>query len=91
MHEAHPEPAELPRCERQTHRLTVDEQLTGVGLVEAGEHLDEGRLARAVLPEEAVDLPGKDDQGDIPERMGPAEGLRQAAYLHARCNRSGHD
>ena len=59
-----PELAELPRRERQPHRLAVDQQLAVVGLVEAREDLDQRRLARAVLPEEAVHLPGEHAQVD---------------------------
>ena len=78
VHEAHPELAELPRRERQPDRLAVDQQLAGVGLVEAGEHLDQRRLAGAVLPEEAVDLPGENVEVDAAQRLRPAEALRQA-------------
>ena len=68
--EAEAELAELPGRERQPHLLAVDPELAGVGRVEAGEDLDQRRLARAVLPEEAVDLPG--EQTSDRRRAAPA-------------------
>ena len=38
----------------------VEQHDAGVGGLEAGEHVEEGRLARAVGPEEAEDLAGRD-------------------------------
>jgi hypothetical protein len=84
VHEAHAELAELPDRERQPHGLAVDPELTGLRLVEPGEHLDQRRLARAVLPEEAVDLPGEHVQVDAAQRLRPAEALRQAVEGQAR-------
>ena len=59
-------------------RLALPDDLAAVGLVRAGEDLDERRLARAVLPEDAVHLAGDDvevdaAQGDdTRERLGDA-------------------
>src|SRR5918996_1589761 len=84
VHEAHAELAELAGRQRQPHVLAVDQQLALVRLVEAGEHLDQRRLAGAVLPEEAVHLPGEHAQVDAAEGARPAEALRQAAKLQPR-------
>ena len=89
MHEAHAELAELPGRERQPDGLAVDEQLAGVGLVEAGEDLDQRRLAGAVLPEEAVDLPGEHVEVDTAQRARPAEALRQVPQRETRRLRRG--
>ena len=84
VHEAHAELAELPGRERQPDGRAVDEQLAGVGLVEAGQDLDQRRLARAVLPEEAMDLPGEHVEVDVAQRLGPAEALRQGPQRQPR-------
>ena len=47
------------------HGLVVDEDLSGVGLVEAVEDVHERGLARAVLAQEGVDLAGLDSQVDV--------------------------
>jgi hypothetical protein len=60
------------------------ERATRVGLVEPGEHLDEGRLPRAVLPEETVDLPGEDVEVDGVEHPDAGEGLRDVPGLDHR-------
>ena len=82
--EAQPELAELPRGQRQPYRLAVDQELAAVRIVEAGEDLDQRRLAGAVLPEEAVDLPGEQAQVDSAQRVRPAEALRELAQLEPR-------
>ena len=46
--------------------------------MDAGEHLDQGRLARAVLSEDAVHLAGEDVQVDSAQRLHAREGLRHA-------------
>src|SRR5262249_43598137 len=55
--------------------------LSAVGLEQAEEHPDGGGLARAVGPEEAVDLPAADCQVQSVERAGLAESLRQPGRL----------
>ena len=40
--------------------LAVDQDLAGVGMVGAGEHLDQRRLAGAVVAEQADDLAGEE-------------------------------
>nr|BFF10491.1 hypothetical protein GCM10025699_17940 [Microbacterium flavescens] len=44
----------------------------------ARENLDERRLARAVLAEDAVDLAGEDLEIDAAQRVDSREGLRHA-------------
>src|SRR5690606_28860747 len=51
----------------------------GVGAEHAEEDADRRRLARAVRPEEAGDLTGRDREGEPVERTGGAEGLREVA------------
>ena len=57
------------------HRCAVEEDLAGVGLVDAGDHLDEGGLARAVLPDERVDLPVLQVEMHVVQRFHAREGL----------------
>jgi hypothetical protein len=52
--------------------------------VEAGEDLDQGRLAGPVLPEEAVHLPGEQGQVDAAQRLRAAEALGEPARLQTR-------
>ena len=47
-----------------------------IGTVVAGQDLDQGRLARAVLPDQGVDLPITDLQADVVKGFGPRKGLR---------------
>ena len=52
-----------------------------VDLVDAGEHLDQGRLARAVLAHQGVDLAGEEPQVDVVERADARELLADALHL----------
>ena len=47
----------------------VDDDLTGVRVLDAGEDLHQGRLARAVLADERVDRPAPDVHGHVTERL----------------------
>jgi hypothetical protein len=49
----------------------------GVGLVDAGQNLDERRLARTVAADECVDFPPADLEVDAIERLRPRKCLRQ--------------
>ena len=69
---------------RDGDRLAVEEDLALGRLVGAGEHLDERRLAGAVLAQQAVDLAGPDLQVDAVERPGSRELLHDAAHLQQR-------
>ena len=65
-------------------RLTVDDDLAGVRLLDAGHDLDQRRLAGAVLTEEGVDLARVEGERRTVERLGRAEAPRDAAYLDDR-------
>jgi hypothetical protein len=58
--------------------FTGQEDLTGVGLVHAREHLDHGRLAGAILAEERHDLTLTHVEGCLLHRAGGVERLAQA-------------
>ena len=86
VHERDAEQVRRAGVERQRHRLAGHLQGRAVvGRVVAGQDLDEGRLARAVLAEQAVHLPGQDVEVDV-RQDGPArEGLREAPRRQGRC------
>src|SRR5690606_33899529 len=56
----------------------------GVGGLHPGEDLHERRLARAVLPDEGVDLAGTYLEVDAGEHLDPEEGLGDAAHPEER-------
>ncbi len=66
---------------RQRDRLAAPADLALVGLVRAGQHLDQRRLAGAVLAEQAVHLAGADVEVDAAERPHARELLHDAAHL----------
>src|SRR4029450_8797438 len=49
-----------------------------VSVVVAGEHLDQGGFARAVVTDQGVHLTGPDVEVDIGQRLGSRERLRKA-------------
>ncbi len=61
-------------------RLPPPGDLALVGLVGSGEHLDQGGLPGAVLPEEAVHLSGHDVEVDAVEGADAGEGLGDAGH-----------
>jgi hypothetical protein len=70
----------LAGVERERDGLVRDlERSAVVGRVIAGQDLDEGRLARAVLAEEAVHLAGPNVQIEIAQDGLPGKGLREVA------------
>ena len=76
VHEAHAETAEVAGLQRQIDRLAVEvEPPAGIGRMEAGQNLDERRLAGAVLAEQAMHLAGRDAERDPRQRTRAAEGL----------------
>jgi len=82
VHEAHPVLAEGAGRERQRHLGPADlEPAAGIGRVKARQHLDEGRFAGAVLPEQAVDLTLADFERDMVERLLAAEGLAEVSEM----------
>ena len=64
--------------------LAVDEDLAGVGPVEAVEDRHQGRLAGAVLADDAVDRARHDADRDVLVGLDGAEGLGDAAQLDRR-------
>lgn len=70
------------RLERDVFAAPGDPSV--VGLVGAGEDLDEGGLAGAVLAEEAVDLAGLDVEVDAVEGADAGEGLGDAGHREQR-------
>ena len=67
------------------HRRAGDPDLAGIGGVDAGQDLDQGRLAGAVVAEEAEDLAGLQVEADILHRMDAAEGDANVPHLRAAC------
>ena len=65
-------------------RLAVEADRSRVGLMDAGQDLDQRALAGAVLADQAVDLAGQQLQRDVVERLRRPESLRDAAQLGAR-------
>ena len=66
---------------RERDGLAVHEQLALVGTVDARQGLDQGRLAGAVVAEQAVHLAGLHGQRHVPEGEDAAERLRDAPRL----------
>jgi hypothetical protein len=62
----------------------ADEELAGVGPVDAGEDLAQRRLAGAVLTDERVDRSLRDPEVDVGERADTAEAFRDPAELDVR-------
>ena len=58
-----------------------DDPATAFRRLDAGNDLDEGRLAGTVFPDQAVHLSGLKRQIDITKRMDAAEALRNAGHL----------
>ena len=59
----------------EVDRLSVEEQAPAVGPVDPAERLDQGGLARAVLADERVHLPGREVERDLVERLDRVEPL----------------
>ncbi len=66
---------------------SLDEDLARVGLVEAVEDRHEGRLARAVLADDAVDRARHDADGNVLVGLDRAEGLGNAFQFNGRGGR----
>ena len=78
MHEADPVPSELARLQGQLDLVVVDQQPAArVGRVVASENLDQRRLARTILAEQAVDLAPHDLQAGSGQCPLPTEGFRE--------------
>ena len=88
IHRGDPEGLRLEGASH-AHQTSVDMELPGVGLLDAGHDLDERRLPRAVLPEQRVDLARLKLERNIVERLDRAEALRDAPDLEDHPSRSG--
>ena len=64
--------------------LAVDVDLAGIGPVGAGQDLDQGRLAGAVMAEQADDLAGMEIDRHVVDRLDAAEGDGDVAHLDER-------
>jgi hypothetical protein len=69
------------RRRRRLDRLALPQDLAARRLVDAGEDLDDRRLAGAVLAEERMEAPGVELQVDLAERNRRAELLGEVAEL----------
>ena len=78
--------AEVGRVLRAVDRdgLAVEEDLALVDRVDAGDALDQRRLAGAVVADEGHDLAGRDVEVDLVEGLDGAEALRDSAQLEDR-------
>jgi hypothetical protein len=74
------------RIGRRFHdeRLAFEEKRARSQLVNAGEHLHQRRLARAVFADDRVDLAFAECKIDIPDRWNAAKRLRRALELKDR-------
>ena len=63
------------------HRFTVEPDRPAVGLMDAGEDLDQRALAGAVLADQRVDFTGKEVERDVVERLRRREPLGDPAQL----------
>jgi hypothetical protein len=67
------------------HRLAVDQDLTGVGAVDAGHDLDQRGLARAVLADQRVHLARIERQRHILQRLRGVEALGDVLHFKYGC------
>ena len=68
----------------ERNRTPAHGESAAVGRDRARQDVDEGRLARAVRADEAMDLAGPDVEGDLPQRAHAAEALADAARQQQR-------
>ena len=72
--------AGIPRI-GEANALAVHQDRATGWLVEAGEHLDQRRLAGAIVAQQADDLAGQDRQRDVVERVDAGEALGDVAQF----------
>ncbi len=72
------------RRSREVALLAEDEDVARVDLIDAGQRLDQGRLPRAVLTHEGVDLAGEEPEVDLVECLDAGERDRCAADFDDR-------
>ena len=75
-------PAAIASMGDANARIAVDDDLTGIGLIDAGEHVHERRLARTVLAEKGVDLAGPHLEVDVLVGDHAGKVLRDPAQEH---------
>ena len=68
----------------EAHRLAVQRDRAGVDRVDAGQHLDQRRLAGAVLAHQGVDLAGEEPEVDVVERRDAGERLADPRHRQDR-------
>ena len=69
---------------REEHAPPVELDRAAVDLVRPGQHLEQGRLAGAVLPEQRVHFAGEEAEVDTVERLHARERLLDAGHLEDR-------
>ena len=69
---------------REVNRSALHPDLALVALLDAGQDLDEGRLAGAVLADEGVDLARVERKGHVLERLRHVEALGDPGHLQHR-------
>ena len=74
----------------QAQRLAVQRQGAGIGRVEPGQHLGQGRLAGPVLADQAVHAAGAHREVDAPQRLHAGEGFHDASAVEEARGRIGH-
>ena len=75
VHEGQPISLALAQRHRQGHGPAINGKTAGIGRMKARQDLDQGRLARAVLAQQAVYFTRTDGQVRTPKGTDPAEGL----------------
>ena len=68
----------------EVHRLTVEQDLAFVRLVNPGQEFDEGRFSGAILANQHVNLTSKEREGHLVERDDAGKPLRHIAQLQQR-------
>src|SRR5262245_59055257 len=61
--------------------LSLQDDFSFVGIVNAGKDLDQGALAAAVLPSKTMKIAGTNRETDIGQRPDSAEALANAAHF----------
>ncbi len=74
------------RRRARTVRPAVERDVSLVGDVDAGEQIDQRRLARAVLAEQHVRLAARDVERHVLQRHDPGEMLTDASQLEKRAD-----
>ncbi len=75
----------------ETHGAPVDQDLAAVRLIDAGDDLDQRRLACAVLAEQRMNLAGADVERDAAQRAHAGKALLEVAHHEQRIDRCRRD